>query len=313
MIIGIDNGNALTKTLHTQFVSGVVAHDTNPYVSSEILEYKGKFYTIASKRSVYKEDKTVDEECFILTLFAIAKEVFARNEYSPKLELDLACGLPPQFYGLRKDDFKKYMLSQGKEVDFSYQGKPFHITIKSVTVYPQAFSAVATHSNILSEYSRFFIIDIGGFTVDCLLCADKQFTGDKILSLPNGINTLNDKIKERVRSAFGKSIEDIHIRDILQNKPTVLSKEIKDVISSEVEAYSKELVLTLLSNGIDLTTNPAVFLGGGSVLLRKYLEENDNIAKIFFIDDVKANADGYEILLKRAMERNKKVSKEDKK
>ena len=39
MIIGIDNGNANTKTVHTTFTSGITRHDLKPPMADELLEY----------------------------------------------------------------------------------------------------------------------------------------------------------------------------------------------------------------------------------------------------------------------------------
>ena len=46
----------------------------------------------------------------------------------------------------------------------------------------------------------------------------------------------------------------------------------------------------------DFRTNPAVFLGGGSLLLRKQIENSSEFKYVEFIDDVRANAIGYEKL-----------------
>ena len=44
----------------------------------------------------------------------------------------------------------------------------------------------------------------------------------------------------------------------------------------------------------DFRTNPAVFLGGGSLLLKPQIEKSPEFKYIEFIEDVRANAVGYE-------------------
>jgi plasmid segregation protein ParM len=39
-----------------------------------------------------------------------------------------------------------------------------------------------------------------------------------------------------------------------------------------------------------------VFIGGGALLLRKYLENSEKTGKCVFIEDICANAKGYELL-----------------
>ena len=53
-------------------------------MGSDIITYKGKDYTLVDKRMSQKNDKTKDESYFILTLFAIGKELVT-NPY-PKGE-----------------------------------------------------------------------------------------------------------------------------------------------------------------------------------------------------------------------------------
>ena len=48
--------------------------------------------------------------------------------------------------------------------------------------------------------------------------------------------------------------------------------------------------------GVDLRTNPAIFIGGGSSLFRPLLERSPMVAKADFVEDPKANAIGYEML-----------------
>ena len=44
----------------------------------------------------------------------------------------------------------------------------------------------------------------------------------------------------------------------------------------------------------DYRTNPAVFLGGGSLLLKQQIEKSSDFKYIEFIEDIQANAVGYE-------------------
>lgn len=42
--------------------------------------------------------------------------------------------------------------------------------------------------------------------------------------------------------------------------------------------------------------NSMVFIGGGAMLLRKYLESSDKIGRSIFVEDICANAKGYGLL-----------------
>ena len=83
MLIAIDHGNYAIKTPNYTFVSGLAEHTVRPPLADELMEYAGRFWTLTSKRLSYMRDKTQDERYFILTLFAIAKELEAAGHYMP--------------------------------------------------------------------------------------------------------------------------------------------------------------------------------------------------------------------------------------
>ncbi len=50
-----------------------------------------------------------------------------------------------------------------------------------------------------------------------------------------------------------------------------------------------------------MSLNPTVFLGGGSILFKKYIEES-RVGYIEVIDDPFANAKGFEMLAKQKLQ-----------
>ena len=47
---------------------------------------------------------------------------------------------------------------------------------------------------------------------------------------------------------------------------------------------------------VDLRANPAIFIGGGSILFQNFIEESSQVAQADFVLDSKANAIGYGML-----------------
>ena len=296
MIIGIDNGNANTKTVHTTFTSGITRHDLKPPMADELIKFQDKYYTLSSKRNTYTRDKTKNENCFVLTLFAIAKEVLEDGKYEPEMDIDLAVGLPPEHYSLLKDKFAKYFKDFCEHIEFEYNEKYFSINIKSVMVFPQAFSAIVSKPSNLKNYSRTYIVDIGGYTTDVLLLANGKPDLSYCRSLELGIITMNNTIKGRVSTAYDLQIDEEHIYDVLTDKPTILNDEVKNFIREEAEKHAENILDNLREQGIDLKANPAIFAGGGSLLLKPYLEGSTKTQLVEFLPDVSANAVGYQLL-----------------
>lgn len=306
MIIGVDNGNANTKTVHTVFTSGVSIHDVKPPIGDEVIMYNGKYYTLSGNRNPYARDKTKDNTCFILTLFAIAKEILEANSYEPVIDLDLGVGLPPEHYGLQKEKFANYFKSFGDSIEFDYNGTHFIININSVNVFPQAYAAVAQKASELKTYTRTYIIDIGGYTTDVLLLNKGKPDLSCCRSIENGIIKMNNIIKGRVNSAYDQKIEEDHVYDVLCDRKTVLEPAVKEMIKEEAKKHANTILNELRELGIDLRTNPAIFVGGGALLLQEFLEHSDMTVMVEFMPDVSANAVGYTILTNGALRKKNK-------
>ena len=79
MLIAIDHGNYAIKTPHTAFLSGLSEHKVKPPLAEEVVEYGGSYWTLSGKRLPYMRDKTRDSRFFVLTLFAIGRELERRG------------------------------------------------------------------------------------------------------------------------------------------------------------------------------------------------------------------------------------------
>ena len=71
-----------------------------------------------------------------------------------------------------------------------------------------------------------------------------------------------------------------------------------DIVRAQAELFINDLINKLRELMIDLRTGKAVFVGGGSILLKKYIEASDKIGCPIFIEEISANTKGYELLYK---------------
>ena len=302
MLIAIDHGNYAIKTPNYTFVSGLAEHTVRPPLADELMEYGGRFWTLTSKRLSYMRDKTQDERYFILTLFAIAKELEAAGHDMPTERIDLAVGLPPEHYGVLKDRFAKYFKRDGI-VQFTYRDKSYSITIRNVMVFPQAYAALIPQSSKVLRMSGVFIVDIGGYTTDVLLLRNGKLDSQFCRSLETGIITMNNEIVRKVGALHDMRIEDEHIRAVLSGEYTILPDDVKETIRSETKHHAKEILDQLRELQVDLRSNPVVFTGGGSILLRPFLEASPLVTQAEFVESTNANAQGYMLLGSRQLAR----------
>ena len=63
-----------------------------------------------------------------------------------------------------------------------------------------------------------------------------------------------------------------------------------------MRSYAYGILDKLRELQVDLRANPAIFIGGGSVLFRSFIEESPLVAKADFVQDPKANAIGFGML-----------------
>lgn len=294
MIIAIDHGNAQMKTVNHIFTSGLADHTTRPPLSDEVIEYQGQFWTLTGCRLPYERDKTRTENFFLLTLFAIAKELATQGNKSPMVQVSLAVGLPPEHFGALKTKFADYF--KRGPIQFSYNDKPLTVLVEGVYVYPQAYAAVAPQITHLKASTRTFVVDIGGYTTDMLLLRSGKLDHHFSRSLEMGMIKMSNHVIGKISAQHDMQLDDSHISDVLFGRETILPVPVQDMIRNEVKLYADKLVNTLREHEVDLRSNPVVFIGGGAILLRKYLEQSPLVSRAEFVEDPKANAVGYDML-----------------
>lgn len=165
IILGIDHGNGNMKGSNVDFPCGLVRYTSEPgrFMNEDILEYQGTFYTLSETRMPFKADKTVDEDYFILTLFALALEAKSRGITLTGKDIVLGVGLPPADFSQQAPGFKKYFMEHAKHgISFKFNGKSVSCYLKDTFVSPQNFAAVMCYkASLFKQYRTVNCIDIG--------------------------------------------------------------------------------------------------------------------------------------------------------
>ena len=308
MIISVDHGNKSIKTPHAIFTSGLVMSDGLQGFKTDYIGWNGKYYSLTERRISYLRDKTEDDRFFILTLFAIAKELEYRDvsETLDPIEITLLVGLPPAHYEQLHSRFEQYFLRRREAIDFEYNGKYYSVRINKVLSYPQAFAAAVTQYSTLKAHSVAYIIDIGGFTIDVLKLRFGRPDLEVVESFEKGVITLYNSIASKCNSQYARILEECEIDEVIRNQPTVLPGEVQQLIRSMTADFLAEFYNFLRERGIDVSTSKCVFAGGGSLLLRGMIERGNKVAFPIFIEDIHANAIGYEVLYQSEVAANGK-------
>lgn len=301
MLIAIDHGNKQMKTVHRTFTSALKESDTRPPFGEEVLGYNGKYYSLTGNRIPYLRDKTVDERFFILSLFAIAFEIEEADAYSADeiIDVQLAVGLPPAHFGAQAEKFEQYFLGRDV-VSFTFRGKPYEIYINKAICFPQAYAATIPIYDRIQKASKAVVVDIGGFTADYLVFKNGEADLDACDSLENGVIILYNGIKSKLNSEMDVLLDENDIDAILKGDTSDFEDDVVSIVRQQAQGFVNDLVGKLRERMVDLRTGKTVFIGGGAILLRRQIEFCDKIGSPVFLDQIGANARGYELLYRAA-------------
>lgn len=296
--IAIDHGNRNIKTVHTVFTTGISESDIRPGRGMDYLEYNGKFYVPSNRRIPYQRDKTQDQRFFALTLLGIAKELEQNSniEKGDLLQVQLPIGLPPKHFAELYDKYEKFFKGKGEMIRFTYRQNEYHINIIDVMAFPQDYAAIMLQYKEICEYPKVVGVDIGGFTTDYLMFRTGIEDMEICDSMETGIISLYNRIIARIRADYDVLLEEIDIDSIIKGKKGLYETKVVNAVLQEAEAYVTDLLASLRERGIDLKSTLFLFLGGGSILLKELIESSGVINHVQFIEDIHANAKGYDYL-----------------
>lgn len=289
--LGVDNGNYNTKSSEGMlYASGYTVSDREFITPEMQLFYEGKYYAVGERRLRFQQDKTKEQDTFLLTLPAIAEAM--RKAGVTNSEITLGVGLPIDSYGVQKDAFRRYFLRDN--VSFIFESTAYRCRIADCKVFAQGHAALCRYYPRLAEYRSITLVDIGGYTIDILTAHNFRLERSSCISLRMGTITLYSRIQDTLRKSnilLPDELVTDAIRGKIQHSDSTL---IKMVVEQAIESYCKELLNALRERGLDLRL-PTVFAGGGAELLESRLYGN-GLNTVAVLNRF-ANADGYRLLL----------------
>ena len=298
-IIGIDHGFGNIKTRNCCFSNGITRVSDSPITYDNILEFEGKCYQTGGDRNKVQDSKVSNENYRLITFAAVAKELKARNVKPGNVVL--AVGLPIGRYAAEKKEFINY-LSRDKYVRFRFEKLMYNITIQKVLVYPQCYAAVVSRLPEMTGLT--YIVDVGSWTIDILKIINRTPDESGCSSEPAGVITCIKKIQEVCYEKLNSKLDEHLIQEYLIHGQINVDKEYIDIIDDELRKYTSKVFRTLVESGINVKTSPIVFVGGGAAFMKKYAGiEQRNIS---YIEDICANAKGYEALAELYMSNRKR-------
>ena len=212
------------------------------------------------------------------------------------MPIDLAIGLPPAHFGAQNKAFVRYF-KRKEPIYFSYRDKLYSILICNVQCYPQAFAAAGMILGELATVPRALILDVGGFTADYLLLKNGRADLSTCDSLENGVILLYNRIRSKASSDLDILLEETDVDAILlQGQGSSYGEEVAALVEYQAQEFVNDMLGALRERQFDLRTGRVIFVGGGACLLRRQIEASGKVAHPVFVEDVNANAKGFEYL-----------------
>lgn len=324
LILGVDPGNFNIKTQTQCFTSGYVEVSGPDEDYTDIIEYDGRYYALCSTRVAQRDDKTEDDTFKILALFAMAKELTQHKVMNGAHTVNLSVGLPPahmRIAGL-KDRTKSYYTG---EYDFTYNGRKYHLNVEKVYVCPQGIAAIMSNcmtaemkrlsgDNMLLGHTRpidileaeplAVFIDIGGGTVDAGILHKGIIQPFKLDKPPAGIIHTYEEVSSQIKAKWNKDTSEATINMLLNGENIRISKEEIELVNNMMGQYSRNLLLQLREKALPFDNSYTLLIGGGSKIVMSHWGGRAKFAMLDYIEDIRANADGNEVMAFAAMMRS---------
>ena len=242
-----------------------------------------------------------------MTLFSLALEAKEREITLSGKDIVLGVGLPPADFGQQAPGFKKYFMEHSKHgISFRFNGKPVNCYLKDVLVSPQNFEAVMCYkASLFRQYRTVNCIDIGDGTVDLLVIRKGQPDLSVRVSDRSGMAILRSEISNSIQQNYGTS----DVEQVLMQEATILDEEVVREIQKMAGDWMQRIINKLHAYVPDFRTNPAVFLGEGSLLLKQQIEKSSDFKYIEFIEDIRVNAVGWDLTSRFYLRRYRWYSK----
>jgi len=289
LIVAIDHGFCTIKTPNEVFDNGVKKLDTMPAFKENTIQYENNYYKIGEGRLSMKDTKTSDDDYFILTLAAIAKEM-EREGITHANKIVIAAGLPFGRYGAEKKEFTKY-LKRGY-VLFRYNNISYSGKIEDVKLFPQCYAAVVNRlANMSSEQ---LIVDIGSKTIDVVHTKNHKPVETECFSIPEALIAATRQVENAIYNQMNKHISEEQIQKVMMTGSCDLPDKYIATCKQQLEMFARKVEGQLKENGYDPEITPIVYCGGGACVMREFGSVKGS--HICYMEDVRANAIGYEFI-----------------
>lgn len=301
IILGVDAGYGNYKTARCCFPTAVAKSSQPPIFTRDYLEYGGAYYTIGEGHKDFVAEKSMDEDNYILTLAAIAKELHARGLNAARLHL--AVGLPLKWVQTQREAFREYMM-QNRHVDYKYAGKRYAVDIADCTVMPQCYAAIA--ESLPDFKGMHMVVDIGNGTMNVMILNNGKASESRSWTVKMGANECFMAIRNLILDRKAEELPAEVIENYLRYGDADVGGDYKALMEEAAKSYAGRIFAELKAHGYTPNLMKLYVMGGGAKVVEFAGDyDHDNVT---FNHDIRANAKGYEYFCYMKLRRQKAMA-----
>ena len=295
-------GNGGTgKSVAVSLIQHVVGINNMSSISLQDLNKRfyatGMYYQIGEEHKEFCAEKTQDEDYYVLTLAAIARELDGKG--MNRATVHIAAGLPLTWVATQKEDFQKYLL-QNESVDFTFRNKDYHVEFAGADIYPQGFAAAFYR---LQDFKGInMLVDIGNGTMNIMYINNSRPLEKKCFTEKYGTHQCVLAVRESLLKELGTVVDDLVIEQVIRTGTADIGEKYLTVIRKAAGDYTKEIFHKLREREYNPELMRLYVVGGGGCMIQNFGEYDKS--RVTIVRDICATAKGYEAMSVRKIQRN---------
>ena len=286
LILGVDHGYGNMKTAYRVFSSSV---EKNPQFGTNLLEYKGEIYNIGGSHKEFKVEKIGDDDYYLLTLAALAEELYFRGK--TEAVVHLAVGLPLYWVKEQKEEFQKYLFREEK-VRFTYRNVSYQITFTGVSIFPQGFAALAKTLGEMKGMSM--MADIGNGTMNVMFLDNGKPIPGNFYTEQYGTYQCMKSARNELIKMCKREVPDNIVEEVIRKGTADIPEQYINAIAEVAKTYVEQVFSKLREYGYNEDLMKLYVMGGGGCLVQNFTDCDKK--RIIINQDICATAKGYEYL-----------------
>lgn len=234
---------------------------------SFVVSYKEMNVLLGKQAETVDFEKDKQKDIHKLAIYTAITQLVEKGD-----TINLAIGCPMDLFVNfeKREEFEKFILGE-KEIEIQVNGEIFNFTIESVKIFPES-SGIILKNWLTYRDKQVGVIDIGGLNINACVYDKGDYLASTIFTINKGSNILMNELKGKLNKLFNSNLQDWQMEMVIKDGFIKKDPEkSRKVIEEFLHEYVNNIVSIAKQNNWDIDNMNIVFIGGGSLLLNKYI------------------------------------------